>query len=62
MHMISKYSTNPEALYHAGIAYAITQICDLLDNGVQGIHLYTMNNANVAKSVYEGIKHKLGRK
>ena len=60
-HMVSRYSSNPEALYHAGIAYAIEQICELLENGVQGIHVYTMNNAKVAQAVYDGVKSALGR-
>ena len=60
-HIISRYSNNPEALFHAGIAYSIEQITELLEQGVDGIHLYTMNNARVAKEVYEGIKNNLGR-
>ena len=59
--MVSRYSRNPEALYHAGIAYAIEQCCELLENGAQGIHIYTMNNAKVAGAVYEGVKAALGR-
>ena len=60
-HMVSRYSQNPEALFHAGTAYAIEQICELLEFGVDGIHLYTMNNARVAKEVYQGVKERLGR-
>ena len=60
-HMISRYSNSPEALHHAGIAYAIEQIYELLDNGVQGVHIYAMNNARVAKEIYEGVKVRLGR-
>ena len=37
----------------AGIAYAVEQIVDLISNGVQGIHLYTMNNPDVAKQIAE---------
>ena len=59
--MVSRYSQNPEALHHAGIAYAIEQIHELVEHGVQGIHLYTMNNARVAKEIYEGIKTEMGR-
>lgn len=60
-HMISRFGNNKEALFHAGIAYSIEQICELLEAGVDGIHLYTMNNARVAKEVYDGIKDTLGR-
>lgn len=54
--MISKYENDPEALYEGGIDYATRQIRDLIENGTQGIHLYTMNNPRVAKSIYANIK------
>lgn len=53
--MISRYENHPEALRDAGIAYAINQIVDLISNGVQGIHLYTMNNPLVARRISESI-------
>lgn len=53
--MINRYENHPEALRDAGIAYAIDQIVDLVSNGVQGIHLYTMNNYYVAKRISESI-------
>lgn len=53
--MISKYEHHPEALRDAGIAYAVEQIVDLVSNGVQGIHLYTMNNPFVARRITESI-------
>lgn len=55
--MISRYENNPEAFFDAGIAYAIDQIIDLISNGVDGIHLYTMNNPIVASRIYNGIKN-----
>lgn len=53
--MMQKYENNPEALRDAGIAYAIDQIVDLVSNGVDGIHLYTMNNAYVARRITEAV-------
>ncbi|HHV50468.1 MAG TPA: methylenetetrahydrofolate reductase [NAD(P)H] [Candidatus Avimonas sp.] len=53
--MLSKYEHHPEALRDAGIAYAIDQIVDLVSNGVQGIHLYTMNNPYVARRITEAV-------
>ena len=44
-----------EALRDAGIAYAVEQIVDLVSSGVQGIHLYTMNNPYVARKISESI-------
>ncbi len=51
--MLQKYESRPEALVDAGIAYAADQIIDLISNGVQGIHLYTMNNPYVARRIVE---------
>ena len=54
--MIEKYQDNPEALYDAGIDYAVRQARDLIMNGTDGIHIYTMNNADVARRVHSGVK------
>ena len=54
--MIEKYQDNPEALYDAGIDYAVWQARDLIMNGTDGIHIYTMNNADVARRVHSGVK------
>lgn len=53
---VAYWQQNEEAYYKAGIEYAIMQIRALIQGGVDGIHLYAMNNADVAKRVYEGIK------
>lgn len=53
--MMEKYENNPIAMRDAGIAYAIDQIVDLAAHGVDGIHLYTMNNAYVAKKISEAV-------
>lgn len=60
--MMQKYESNPEALRDAGIAYAINQIVDLLADGVDGIHLYTMNNSYVAKKISEAVSGLIGSK
>jgi methylenetetrahydrofolate reductase (NADPH) len=57
--VMQKYGSNPEALKDAGIAYAADQIADLLASSVDGIHLYTMNNAEIATRIYQGIKNLL---
>ena len=49
--ILAKYGDHPEALREAGIAYAIDQISDLIAGGVDGIHLHTMNNPDVAKQI-----------
>ena len=57
--VMQKYENNPEALRDAGIAYAVDQIVDLLSNGVDGIHLYTMNNPYVARKITDAVKNLL---
>ena len=54
--MISRYDGDEAALFDAGIDYAIEQLRDLIEGGADGVHLYAMNDANVAAKVYEGIK------
>ncbi len=53
--MIDKFSDNPEALKQAGIAYATEQIIDLIANGVNGIHIYTMNRPEVAGAIMHNL-------
>lgn len=55
--VMHKYGDNKEALFDAGMAYAINQIVDLLAHDVDGIHIYTMNNPIVAKRICDGIKN-----
>lgn len=58
--IMQKYENNPEALRDAGIAYAVNQIVDLVASGVDGIHLYTMNNAYVARKISEAVSGIIG--
>lgn len=58
--MMQKYENNPEALRDAGIAYAVNQIVDLVADGVDGIHLYTMNNPYVARKISDAVSGIIG--
>ena len=49
--LCDKFSDKPEAMYQAGINYAVSQIVDLVSNGVRGIHIYTMNRPQVARDI-----------
>lgn len=55
MTIMEKYEDNPIAMRDAGIAYAVSQIVDLIANGVDGIHLYTMNNPYVAEKISSAV-------
>ena len=54
--IIRAYGHNSMAMREAGIAYATNQIIDLLAGGVDGIHLYTMNQPEIAKRICENIR------
>ena len=54
--ILERYEDNPIALRDAGIAYAVDQITDLVAEGVDGIHLYTMNNSFIAHKIYEAVQ------
>lgn len=53
--MIARFYDDPASLMEAGIAYAVDQIVDLLSAGVQGVHLYVMNNPYVAGKITESV-------
>lgn len=54
--IISRWQDDPAALYDAGIEYAVRQLRDLIEGGADGVHLYAMNDAVVARKVYDGIR------
>ena len=54
--LISKYGMNDNAMFDAGISFAISQIVELLSSDICGIHLYTMNNPQVALKISNAIK------
>ena len=54
--ILEKYEHNEVALRDAGIAYAIDQITDLIADGVDGIHLYTMNDPYIAHKIFDAVQ------
>lgn len=55
--ILHKYENNSEALFDAGMAYAINQIVDLIAHDVDGVHIFTMNNPAVAGRICDGIRN-----
>ncbi len=55
--LLDKYADNKEALFDAGLTYCINQIIDLIAAGVEGIHIYTMNNPVVAQRICDSVKN-----
>lgn len=53
--MIETYYNHPDAMMEIGINYATHQIIDLIANGVDGIHIYTMNKPEIANRIFDNI-------
>lgn len=53
--IMERFGENPDAMKQAGIIYATEQIIDLMANGVNNIHIYTMNKPDVAHKIMEGL-------
>ncbi len=51
MKILNKYQYNESDMKKAGIEYSIKQIEGLVSAGIYGVHLYTMNNPDVAKAI-----------
>ena len=53
--LVDRYGDSPLAMEQAGIAYATEQIIDLYANGLNAVHVYSMNKPHVAKAIKENI-------
>ena len=58
--LVDKFGTSPAAMQQAGIAYATDQIIDLFANGIKNVHVYSMNNPDVAKKILDNLSDILG--
>ena len=55
--VLQKFGDDPIAMRDAGISYAVDQIVDLVANGVDGVHIYTMNDPYVAKRISDSVEN-----
>ena len=53
--IVDRFADDPEAMKQAGVAYATEQIIDLIANGVNHIHIYTMNKPEVAATIMKNL-------
>lgn len=53
--MVDWFGEEPLKMKQAGIAYATDQIIDLVANGVKHIHVYTMNDSEVASGIQKNL-------
>lgn len=58
--IVDRFGDNKKAMEQAGIIYATEQIIDLLANGINHIHIYSMNNANVVSKIQENLSEIIG--
>ena len=59
--LVDKFGDDPAAMKQAGIAYATDQIIDLYANGINHIHVYSMNKPDVAAKILENLSDILGK-
>lgn len=55
MAIVDRFGDDPAAMKQAGIAYATDQIIDLIANGVNHVHIYTMNKPDVAGTILDNL-------
>ena len=60
--IVDRFGENPEAMKQAGIAYATEQIIDLIANGVNHVHIYTMNKPDIAGAILDNLSQIYVRK
>ena len=58
--LVDKFGSSPAAMKQAGIAYATDQIIDLYANGIKNVHVYSMNNPDVARKIQSNLSDILG--
>ena len=58
--LMDKFGSSPAAMKQAGIAYATDQIIDLYANGIKNVHVYSMNNPDVAEKIQSNLSDILG--
>ena len=59
--LVDKFGGDPAAMKQAGIAYATDQIIDLYANGIEHVHVYSMNKPDVAEKIQANLSAILGK-
>ena len=58
--IVDRFGDHPGAMLDAGVAYATEQIVDLFANGVNAVHVYTMNRPEVAERIMANLRGIVG--
>ena len=53
--ILDRFGEDPDAMKQAGIIYATDQIIDLIANGLNHIHIYSMNKPEVAEAIISNL-------
>lgn len=53
--IVDKFGERPDQMFSAGIAYATEQIIDLFANGVNHVHVYTMNKPEIGAAILRNL-------
>lgn len=53
--IVDRFGNEKDAMLQAGIAYATDQIIDLFANGINHVHVYSMNKPEVAQKILENL-------
>ena len=59
LHMIEAVEDDSEAVRHVGMYRSTQQCVNLLEQGVAGIHFYTLNRSTATRAIYQLIKASL---
>ena len=54
--IVDRFGGDPASMISAGVAYATEQIVDLFANGVNAVHVYTMNKPEIAARITANLK------
>lgn len=58
--IVDRFGDDPAAMAQAGVAYATEQIIDLYANGVNHVHVYSMNKPQVAQQIHQNLSSIIG--
>ena len=53
--IVDRFGDSPAAMLDAGVAYATEQIVDLFANGVNAVHVYTMNHPEIGERIMSNL-------
>ncbi len=59
--LVDKFGADDRAMLGAGVAYATDQIIDLYANGINHVHIYSMNKPEIAERIMYNLSDILGK-